>query len=217
MRRRLKLALFGLPGAGKGTQAELLSKYLGVPHVSTGDMFRSLQANETPTAALIREIISVGKLVPDDLVTEMAFERLSCADAAAGFVLDGFPRTLPQAIALQGSEHALDALIEIRVDKEEIVRRLSGRRVCATCRAIYHVDNLPAGANVCPQDSGDLVQRADDMPEAVTVRLDLFEANLAPLVHFFEERRLLWTINGLEKPEVVFRRLLEVVGRLACA
>lgn len=214
MNKRLKLALFGLPGAGKGTQAERLSKYLSVPHISTGDMFRSIQANNTPIASLIREILSAGKLVPDDLVTEMAFERLSRTDAGAGFVLDGFPRTLPQAVALQSSEHALNALIEIRVDKEEIIRRLSGRRVCARCQAIHHLDTLAAGAKSCPNDFGDLVQRADDMPEAVKVRLDLFEANFSPLVHFFEEKRLLWTIDGSGDPEVVFRRLLEIVGRL---
>lgn len=214
MKKRLKIALFGLPGAGKGTQAERLSKYLGVPHVSTGDMFRALKGQQSPIASLVNEILSTGKLVPDNLVTEMAFERLGRSDTAGGFILDGFPRTLPQAQALQASEHALEAFIEIRVSKEDIIKRLSGRRVCASCQSIYHVDALPAGTTVCSKDSGRLLQRADDMPEAVSVRLDLFEANFSPLMHFFEEKRLLFTVDGSKEPEVVFRRLLEVVDQL---
>lgn len=214
MSSRLKLGLFGLPGAGKGTQAELLSKYLQVPHISTGDMFRALKNDDSVLAKKINEIISSGQLVPDEVVTSMALERLSRDDARNGFVLDGFPRTLAQAKSLQDSEHALIALIEIRVDRNEIIRRLSGRRICSICQAVYHIDSLPNGVNFCSRDSGDLVQRSDDEPSAVAVRLNLFESNFRPLVDFFKENGLLFTIDGDDKPETVFKRLVEVIDHL---
>ena len=209
MRRVLKLGFFGPPGAGKGTQAERLAGYLGCPHISTGDMFRALRSSSTERARHIQEVIGAGRLVPDELVTEMTLERLSQPDCSFGFILDGFPRTLVQAVVLQESKQALDALIEIRVGRDEIIQRLSGRRVCEKCQAVYHVRDLATGSNTCTLCEGRLVQREDDRPEAVATRLDIFESNFSPLVNFFKDRGLLLSINGCGGPDEVFKRLQE--------
>jgi len=214
MKRVLKLGLFGPPGAGKGTQAERLASYIGCPHISTGDMFRALQTGTSELAKNIQEVIGAGRLVPDELVTEMTLERLSQPDAASGFILDGFPRTLVQAVALQGSGQALDAIIEIRVGREEIIQRLGGRRVCEKCQAVFHVRDLPAGSNTCKLCRAQLVQREDDRPEAVAIRLDIFESNFSPLIKFFKDRGLLLSIDGCGDPDEVFRRLLEGLERI---
>jgi adenylate kinase len=214
MGKKLNLGLFGLPGAGKGTQASRLSSHLGLPHISTGEMFRSLSRESSPLALKVKEIISSGNLVPDDLVTQMTFKRLAEPDAKAGFILDGFPRTLPQAKDLQKSIFALNALIEVRVERSEIIRRLSGRRVCPKCGAIYHIDEMKAGQNRCVIDQTQLDHRPDDSPESVVLRLDLFEQNFAPLVHFFEGQRLLWVLDGSGDPDEVFARLLRVVTEI---
>jgi len=209
MKTGLRLGLFGPPGAGKGTQAERLAVAMGFAHISTGDMFRSMQTSDSELARHIREIIDGGRLVPDELVTQMTLDRLSQPDAACGFILDGFPRTLVQAIALQDSPKALDALIEIRVPREEIISRLSGRRVCESCRAIYHVRDLARDSDACQACGGKLTQRDDDRPEAIAIRLNVFESNFAPLVKFYRDRGLLLSIDGYGDPQVVFERLLQ--------
>lgn len=209
MKKGLKLGLFGLPGAGKGTQAKRLAEYLGCPHISTGDMFRALQTSSSDLAREVREVIGAGKLVSDELVTKMTFERLEQPDAAQGFILDGFPRTLPQALALQSSEFALDALIEIRVPREEIIERLSGRRVCEKCGATFHMRDLSSQEIGCEICGGTLSLREDDRPEAVATRLDVFEANFSPLIKFFGERKLLFFINGCGAVDLVFKRLVD--------
>lgn len=213
MKRALKLSLFGVPGAGKGTQAELLTSCLSIPHISTGDMFRALQKGESPLAIKIRNILASGELVPDSVVTEIALERLGEDDCLGGFLLDGFPRTLPQAVALQGSPHAVDLLIEITVERNEVIRRLSGRRVCGVCGTIFHVDTL-AGDLVCSFGHGPLSQRADDMPEAIGKRLDIYEANVAPVLNFYKEKGMLRSINGEGDPKVVFQRILDSIDIL---
>lgn len=214
MRRVLKLGFFGPPGAGKGTQAERLADYLGCPHISTGDMFRALRSSSTELARHIQEVIGAGRLVPDELVTQMTLERLGQPDCAGGFILDGFPRTLVQAVALQESKQALDALIDIRLGRDEIIQRLSGRRVCEKCQAVYHVRDLPAGSGTCCLCQDKLVQREDDKPESVATRLDIFESNFSPLIKFFKDRGLLLSINGSGDPDEVFRRLLEGLKQL---
>lgn len=211
MKRKIKLSLFGVPGAGKGTQAELLTSRLSIPHISTGDMFRALQNGHTELARKIKGILASGALVPDSLVTELAFERLEKEDCKEGYLLDGFPRTLPQAIDLQDSKHAVDFLINIKVDRREIVRRLAGRRVCQVCSAIYHIDFL-TGATDCKLGHGPLLQRADDMPEAIENRLEAFQANVAPVLDFFKKKGLLCSVSGEGEPEVVFERIVESIG-----
>ncbi len=212
MKKVVKLSLFGVPGAGKGTQAELLTKHLTMPHISTGDMFRGMQNANSELAIRIRNILAAGELVPDGIVTEMTFERLAKDDCKNGFLLDGFPRTLAQAEALQKSEHAVDFLIEIRVERAEIIRRLAGRRVCQVCKAVYHVDSFNGGTVECRLGHGPLLQRADDMPQAVETRLDVFESNVAPVLGFYKKIGLLRSIQGEGEPEVVFGRILESIG-----
>ena len=214
MKKAVKLSLFGVPGAGKGTQAELLTSQLSIPHISTGDMFRGLQHGQTPLAVKIKTILASGELVPDSLVTEMTLERLQKEDCQQGFLLDGFPRTLPQAVALQASQHAVDFLIEITVDRNEVIRRLSGRRVCGVCGTIFHIDTL-VGEPVCTLGHGPLSQRADDMPQAISKRLDVYEANVAPVLNFFKEKGILRSINGEGDPKVVFQRILDSIDILA--
>ncbi len=212
MKKVVKLSLFGVPGAGKGTQAELLTNHLSIPHISTGAMFRALQDGHSELAGKIKNILASGELVPDSLVTEMTFERLDQDDCRNGFLLDGFPRTLPQAETLQKSRHAVDFLVEIKVDRAEIVRRLAGRRVCQVCGSVYHTDSFK-GAIECKLGHGPLLQRADDMPRAIETRLDIFESNVAPVLGFYKKMGLLRSVQGEGEPQVVFERILEsVVG-----
>lgn len=207
----MRIGLFGLPGAGKGTQAVLLSERLSIPHISTGDMFRELEKGDSPVAREIKAILASGKLVPDDLVTKMTFDRLERPDCAGGYILDGFPRTLPQAVALQNCAYALDGLIAIDVDKDEIIKRLSSRRVCERCRSVFSQDAL-SGASTCPHDGGRLVQRPDDLPEAISTRLLVFERNFQPVIGFYEEIGQLYRVDGNGSPEAVFSRLSEVIA-----
>lgn len=205
----LRLGLFGLPGAGKGTQAELLARRFLIPHISTGDMFRDLQKGTSPLAAEIREILASGALVPDERVSDLAFERLGQKDCLNGFILDGFPRTLAQAKALQDSPFALDALLSIDVDKDEIIKRLSSRRVCELCQKIFG-----GSANVsshCPDDGAKLVQRADDAPPAIARRLAVFEENFAPVVGFYKGLERLYRIDGYGTSDEVFARISRVI------
>lgn len=212
----MRIGLFGLPGAGKGTQAEQLSRRFSIPHVSTGDMFRELQAGETALAHEIKAILASGQLVSDEMVTKLTFERLGRDDCAQGFLLDGYPRTLEQAQALQGSVFALNALICVDVTREEIIRRLSSRRVCGTCKSVYSVNALPRGEeSVCPKDGSKLIQRADDKVDAVTTRLEVFEKNYLPVIRFFDDLGLLHHVDGDGPADEVFGRLIKLINELA--
>lgn len=208
----MRIGLFGLPGAGKGTQAERIAKRFCVPHISTGDMFRELQSGTSKLAQDIRAVLSSGELVSDEMVTELTFERLGRKDCQQGFVLDGYPRTLPQAETLQKSMFALRALICINVERPEIIKRLSGRRVCEQCKRVFSVDFLAENGTKCPHDGSALVQRADDTIEAIATRLAVFEKNFAPVVKFFESRGLLQAVDGNGSADEVFARLIKVIG-----
>lgn len=204
------IGLFGLPGAGKGTQAVRLASHLGIPHISTGDMFRDMQQGDGPLAREIKAILASGQLVPDEMVTKLAFERLSQSDCHQGFILDGFPRTKPQAEALQSSPYALNLLISLDVDPEEIIKRLSERRVCSLCGSIFALSSL-GNSNVCPKDGARVTQRADDSKEAITTRLAIFEKNLQPVMDFFAQRGLVCHVNGMGEADIVFSRLVAAV------
>ncbi len=210
----MRIGLFGLPGAGKGTQAAMLSQRFLIPHVSTGDMFRALQSGETALAQEIRTILASGQLVSDEMVTKLAFERLGKDDCHGGFILDGYPRTLEQAQVLQSSPFALNALVCVDVKREEIIKRLSGRRVCEACKSVFSIDSL-GGEEVCPKDGSVLMQRADDKVEAVTIRLEVFEKNYLPVIRFFDDLGLLHHVDGDGSVEEVFERLTSLVGELA--
>ena len=211
----MRLGLFGLPGAGKGTQAQKIAQKWVIPHISTGDIFRELQKGNTTLAKEIRGILARGELVSDDMVTKIAFDRLANEDCKRGFVLDGFPRTLNQARALEASPFSLDVLLVIDVAKAEIVKRLSSRRVCGHCHSVYSgEDGQDLIGNLCPKDGHILIQRPDDMPEAVAIRLELFERNFSPIMDFYQSLGRLCRIDGQGPVDTVFERIRKVIGQL---
>lgn len=197
--------MLGPPGAGKGTQATQLADRLDIPHVSTGDMLREAQRKETALGKKAAEYMEAGKLVPDDVVNGIVAERLGEDDAADGFILDGFPRTRPQAEALEEMGIELDAVVNIEVSDDEVVSRLSGRVSCPNCGAVYHLEaNPPETEDVCDRCGHQgLVRRDDDRPEAIRERLQEYHEKTAPLVEFYETRELIESVDGTGSPEEV--------------
>lgn len=195
------LVLLGAPGVGKGTQASLLSNKLGIPHISTGDMFREAVARGTELGLRAKEYMERGELVPDEIVIGIVRERISQPDCSNGCILDGFPRTVAQAEALDEvlaeSGKKVDCAINIVVDEEEIVRRLSGRRTCAKCGKIYHlVYSPPANNSVCDECGGELYQRDDDKEEVIRNRLKVYYEKTAPLINYYLEKSVLRNVKG---------------------
>ncbi len=211
---RSVLLLLGAPGAGKGTQAKRLSAALGLPHISTGDLFRENQKRETPLGQRAKGYMESGRLVPDQLVIEMLFDRVSREDCLDGYLLDGFPRTLPQAEALEAALESDSAeptqliAINFKVPDEVIVRRAAGRLICKDCGNIQHREfSPPSVAGLCDVCGGELQSRKDDQPEVVTERLAVYHAQTAPLVGYYAERGALIEIDGQGEPDAVFLRL----------
>ena len=210
----MKLIFLGPPGAGKGTQAAGVSAHLGVPHVSTGDMFRSAIRNQTPTGLEAKRYLDAGELVPDSVVIAMVRERLEMDDARNGYLLDGFPRTVDQAIALDEID-APDTVVDIDVPDERLQSRLTGRRVCGKCQGTFHISKL-ADEHTCPICGGELYQRADDKPETIATRLNAYHAQTEPLIGYYKglgqspaaKGNRLKAVNGDSKPEDVFRNIL---------
>lgn len=203
----------GPPGAGKGTQAEVLVKELDITHVSTGDMFRAAIKAGTEMGKKAKEYMDAGQLVPDEVVVGMVKERLSQADCAKGFLLDGFPRTLPQADALSATLAdmgiKLDGVINIEVPREKLMARLTGRRVCRGCGASYHVlFNPPAVADQCNSCGAELYQRDDDNETTVGSRLDVYENQTAPLINYYKEQGILLSIDGDQEIGEVLKSIL---------
>lgn len=206
----MRLALFGLPGAGKGTQAEMLSNHFRIPHISTGDLFREILNSDSELAKEVKNVVTSGQLVSDDLVTKIAFNRLSKEDCNNGFILDGYPRTITQVHSLSSSSYMISCLILIEVEEEEVIRRLSGRRLCENCTTIFHISSLSAKNNkyYCLKCNNELIQRKDDLPEVISVRLKIFNDNMRQVFDFFKEKRMMFKINGNDTPENVFRSIL---------
>ena len=210
----MKLIFLGPPGAGKGTQAAGVSAHLRIPHISTGDMFRAAIANETPTGLEAKRYIDLGQLVPDSVVIDMVRERLSESDCAGGYLLDGFPRTVEQAEALD-KICAPDAVVDIDVPDERLLARLTGRRVCRKCSGTFHITKL-ADQNVCPVCGGEVYQRDDDKPATISNRLKVYHEQTAPLIGYYSGqgklRRIdvasLATVDGDSRPEDVFKAIL---------
>lgn len=208
----VRLLVLGKQGAGKGTQAVRIAGHYGVPHISTGDIFRAAAADGTPFGLRAKEYMTRGELVPDDVVIGVVAERLAKGDAVNdGFVLDGFPRTKVQAEELQRllGPGGLEAAVDIDVPTDEVIERISGRRVCVTCGTPYHVNAPPNRNWTCDKDGGEVVQREDDTPEAVTKRLELYDQATRPLLDFYEGLGLLVTIDGVGDPDEVFNRILD--------
>ena len=216
-----RLILLGAPGIGKGTQAELLCEKLGTCHLSTGDIFRAAKTldprDRTPALNTALELMAKGALVSDTTVLEMVRERIGCLKCQGGFLLDGFPRTQPQAEALSQmlstEKLPLDAVINYELPLDIIVARLSGRRTCSNCKAVWHLQNRPTKVpGVCDQCGGALYQREDDRPETVRVRMAAYEQSTAPLTDYYQKKGLLISINADGGPQPVLRRTLEALG-----
>jgi adenylate kinase len=217
--RTVRLVLFGAPGVGKGTQAATLQERVGVPHVSTGDMLRAAIRAGTPQGNRARAIVESGRLVPDELISEMIGVRLQSEDVAKGFILDGFPRTVGQAEyldrALSDQGRALDAVINLEVPAAVVVDRLAGRRVCPACGASYHVRlKPPRDEGRCDACGGTLGVRADDAAEVVQGRLEVYERQTAPVLEYYRGQGRLRNVDGIGTPEEVARRIDSVVASL---
>jgi len=219
----VRLVLLGPPGAGKGTQARMLEKRLGVPQVASGDLLRTAVRKKTALGREAKRYMDKGALVPDDLVLKLIEERLSQPDAASGFILDGFPRTVAQAETLNamlktGGPRQLDKVIAIMVPDEEIVKRISGRRTCKNCGAMYHlIYDPPRNQDLCNSCNGELYQRADDAEDTVRMRLDVYAATMRPLLEYYERAGLLKQIDGIGRPEEIQQRIMEALGTAAAA
>ena len=214
----MKLVLLGPPGAGKGTQAKRVADRYNVKHISTGEMFREAIANGSGLGQKLQSRLDAGGLAPDDVVIKMVLDRIARDDCAEGWMLDGFPRNIAQARALemalaaQGTE--LDAVLEIRVDEDEVVKRLSGRRTCAGCGKIYHTEFLPPKVDgICDDCGGELKRRADDHEESIRERLKEYHAQTELLTPFFEAEGKLKAVVGTGKhPDEVTAQILDVLG-----
>ena len=208
----MNLILLGAPGAGKGTQAELLVKKLSIPAISTGNMLREAIANGTALGKKAKEYMDEGNLVPDDLILGIVAERVSRPDCARGFILEGVPRTLAQAEALEDRGVKIDHVISIEVDDSEIERRMTGRRVCAKCGASYHVSaNPPKTEGVCDACGGELTIRKDDAPETVRKRLQVYHSTTEVLKDFYGKLGRLCIVNGSQSIEDANRDILKAI------
>jgi adenylate kinase len=213
-----RLVLLGAPGVGKGTQAEMLCANLGACHLSTGDIFRAAKAldacQRTPALTAALDYMRRGDLVPDETVLALVAERLGCLRCEGGFLLDGFPRTVAQAEALDkllaGEKLQLDAALSYDLPLEQVVARLSGRRTCPDCKAVFHIAARPPKVSgVCDHCAGKLYQREDDRPESIRVRMEAYENSTAPLADFYRRRNLLVSVPAEGSPEEIFQRTLD--------
>ena len=213
--------LLGPPGAGTGTQGQKITAQCGVPKISTGEIFRDLAAAGTPLGLEAKGYWQAGKLVPDEIVVGLVKERIEAADCSEGFLLDGFPRTVRQAETL-GSllnelGRKLDGVINFSVGPEELIRRLSGRRTCTHCGATYHLTALPPKRdNICDHCGEGLVQRTDDTPDSIRMRLSEYTTKTAPLLAYYEGRGLLFTVEAGHSPDEIFSDLQPILRRLRC-
>ncbi len=211
--------MLGPPGAGKGTQASIISERFGIPHISTGDIFREMARRDDELAAEVRSYMERGLLVPDDLVDRIVEERISREDCSRGFVLDGYPRNLHQAEALDSMladrGWSLSAVLDVEVDDEEVVRRITSRRVCESCGAVYNLlTNPPARPGVCDRCGGRLIQRDDDREEVVRERLRVYREQTAPLIDYYGERGILRVVDGVGSVEEVAQRVARILEGL---
>ena len=209
----MKLILLGAPGAGKGTQAEIISKKLNIPTISTGNMLREAMKNGTELGLKVKNFMDNGQLVPDDVVIGIVEERVARDDCKNGYILDGMPRTIPQAAALEERGIHFDAVVSIEVDDAEIEGRMTGRRVCGSCGASYHiVANPPKTEGVCDHCGSELIVRKDDKPETVRHRLEVYHASTEILKDFYQKLGRLRLVNGSQSIEGANEDILKAIG-----
>ncbi len=213
----MRMILLGPPGSGKGTQAQKLIEKFQVPQVSTGDLFRSAAKNQTALGKKAKEYMDRGALVPDQVVIGMVEERMKQPDCKKGFILDGFPRTIPQAQALDkmlaGLGMNVDAVVEVDVPDQEVVRRISGRRTCRNCSAMYHIEfNKPKAAGKCDKCGSELYQRDDDKEEVIKSRLKVYHDQTAPLVEFYSKKNLVKKVDGIGSIDEIFGKVIGALG-----
>ena len=211
----MNIILLGAPGAGKGTQATKISDNFALPHISTGDIFRENIKNETEIGLLAKSFIDKGQLVPDDVTCKIVEERIQRPDCKNGFMLDGFPRTIPQAEALDKMTK-VDIVINIDVAFDEVMQRLCGRRVCKNCGESYHVSTLN-GATTCARCGGDLYQRDDDNPETVQKRLQVYNKQTAPLIEYYDKKGVLFTVVSKTTAEDTYAKVSEKLNQVLSA
>ena len=210
----MKMILLGAPGAGKGTQAERLCKVLDIPTISTGNILRAAVKNGTPTGLKAKAFMDAGKLVPDEVIIGIITERLAEDDCKNGYILDGVPRTIAQAEAMEKAGIKFDAVVSIEVADQVIMERMSGRRVCESCGASYHLVAVPPKvAGVCDSCGGKLVQRKDDAPETVKDRLEVYHKETEPLKDFYAQRGLLKSVENQPSVEATTAAILKALGR----
>ena len=209
----MNLILLGAPGAGKGTQAEILCKKLGIPSISTGNILRAAIKDGTPTGLKAKSFMDAGQLVPDEVIIGIIGERLAQSDCAKGYILDGVPRTIGQAEAIEKAGIQIDAVVAIEISEEEILRRMSGRRVCEACGSSYNVEAVPPKVEgICDNCGGKLIQRKDDTPETVRERLKVYHKETAPLADFYAQRGLLKKVEVADNKEATNAKILQVLG-----
>lgn len=209
----MRLILLGAPGAGKGTQAEILSRELNIPTISTGNILRAAMKNGTPVGLKAKSYVEVGQLVPDDVIIGIIEERLTQPDCSNGYILDGVPRTIPQARAMEESGIGIDWAVSIEIADEVIVERMSGRRTCKNCSQTFHiVNNPPKQEGICDFCGGELTIRKDDAPETVRTRLEVFHKETEPLKDFYAERGKLKTVDNQPSIEATTAAIREALG-----
>ncbi|MGA2764959.1 MAG: adenylate kinase [Spirochaetia bacterium] len=209
----MKLIFLGPPGAGKGTLAALVSKEYRIPQISTGDIFRDAIKRETELGKKVKEIVGRGDLVPDELTVSLVRERLGQPDASGGYILDGFPRTIPQAAALDEFQK-IDSVVNFTVSDKIVIERLSGREVCKNCGAIYHVKNMPSKVKgVCDRCGGPLYTRPDDTLESITNRLEVYKKQTEPLVSYYRKKKILRDIDSSKSPEDTLTQVRKLLGK----
>jgi len=211
----MKLIFLGPPGAGKGTLANLISKEYSIPQISTGDIFRDAIKRETELGKKVKEIVGRGDLVPDELTVSLVRERLTQPDAQTGYILDGFPRTIPQAEAL-GTFQKLDAVVDFAIDDALVIERLSGREICRNCGAIYHVKNMPSKVKgVCDKCGGPTYTRPDDSLESIKNRLQVYREQTEPLIAYYSKKNLIRKIDSSKSPEDTHVQIRKALSRIA--
>ncbi len=213
----MKISMLGAPGAGKGTQAKMIADKYGIPHVSTGDIFRANIKNGTELGKQAKAYMDKGELVPDELTVKILLDRVAQADCKNGYVLDGFPRTIPQAEVLDKElgrlGESIDYAIDVDVPDENIVKRMGGRRACVTCGATYHIEHVPPKKEgICDNCGGELILRDDDKPETVQNRLNVYHTQTQPLIDFYNAKGVLREVDGTKDMMEVFDSITAILG-----